>query len=688
MSLASITSAMQSAISGLHFTQTALRVISTNITNANTEGYTRKIAVAESRLIPGEPVGAGVDLSTVVRRVDEYLVRDFRIQQSAAGAAKAKDQYFQLAQDMFGAPGSSTAFVNSLNELSAAFEALGIKPEGVSERISVVNRATDLTQQLNDIARQIQVLRKQADEEIYHAVSTINEQLAIIADTNAQIVKESALGRPTGDLEDQRDQAILKVGEYMDVRTFPRDLGEVVLLTNGGKLLADTSAHLLTHTPAANLTTDVTYAGGGIGGIELDGRDITDEIGSGRLAGLIEMRDTEFPNLAAEIDRFAEMLADTINAVHNDGAAVPPPNALTGTRDLPAGAAAAFAGTGTARIAVVNADGTYADVVDLDLAALGASATVADVVTAINTGLAGFATAAVVNGRLTITATSASHGIAIDEGSSQVGYSRSDNLAATGTLGYSGTFQITSGAGVLGSVTVAAGDTASSIAAAITALPGVRAATLTLSNGAVRLEITSDDGSALTFTDTAGSVAADIGLRDQSRAFSHYFGLNDFFVSENDASIAADIAVRDDIGTDPQLVSTAALDGTAFAGIVAGTTLALSTGDNTVANRLAAVFDSNVGIRAAGGIAGVTTTLANYGGTLISRNSTLAAAASERNNYLESVRSNLETRVGQVSGVNVDEELANTLLYENAYRASAQMLATLKAILDELANIV
>lgn len=690
MSFASITSAMQSAISGLQYTQTALRVISNNITNANTEGYTRKIAVAESRNIPGEPVGVGVDLAAISRRVDEFLVRDFRIQQSGAGAAAVKDQYFQLAQDMFGAPGSSTAFVNTLNDLSTAFEALGVKPEGVSERISVVNRAADLAQQLNDIARQIQVLRKQADDEVSRAVETINEQLAIIADTNAKIVKETALGRPTGDLEDQRDQAILKVAEYIDVRTFTRDYGEVVLLTNGGKLLADTDAHLLTHTPANSLTTDVEYTDGttGIDGIDLDGRDITSEIRSGRLAGLIAMRDEELPNLAAEIDRFAEALRDTINQVHNDGAPVPPLNALSGTRSLPGGAAAAFAGTGTARIAVVNADGTYAAAYDLNLAGLGASATVADVVTAINTGLAGFATAAVTAGRLTITATDASQGIAIDEGTSQVGYGQSDNLAASGALGISGTFEVRNGSGLLGTVTVATTDTASTVAAAIQALAGARASTLALSNGDVRIDVTSDDGSALSFTDTAGNAAASLGLRDQSRAFSYYFGLNDFFVSSNASSTAAGISVRDDIAADPQLVATAALDTTTLGSIVAGTTVALASGDNTVANRLAAAFDSNASFRAAGGIASVTTTLASYGGTVIARNSTLAAGAAERNTYLESVRSNLETRVGQVSGVNVDEELANTLLYENAYRASAQMLSTLKAILDELANIL
>jgi flagellar hook-associated protein 1 FlgK len=235
---------------------------------------------------------------------------------------------------------------------------------------------------------------------------------------------------------------------------------------------------------------------------------------------------------------------------------------------------------------------------------------------------------------------------------------------------------------------VTATDTISTIAAGINALGGVRATTLLLSNGKSRIELTSDDGSAFTFADTSGSAAESLDLRDQSRALSHFFGLNDFLVGDNPTRAAADLAVRDDIYADPQLTSSAALDTTAIGSIVAGTTMALAVGDNTIANRLAAVFDSSTSFRAAGGIAAVTTTLANYGGTLIARNSTLAAAASERNTYLESVRANLETRVGQVSGVNVDEELANTLLYENAYRASAQMLATLKAMLDELANIV
>ena len=56
--------------------------------------------------------------------------------------------------------------------------------------------------------------------------------------------------------------------------------------------------------------------------------------------------------------------------------------------------------------------------------------------------------------------------------------------------------------------------------------------------------------------------------------------------------------------------------------------------------------------------------------------------------YVETVHQNLETKAGQISGVNIDEELANTLLYQNAYSAAARMINTLNEILDILGELV
>ena len=139
----------------------------------------------------------------------------------------------------------------------------------------------------------------------------------------------------------------------------------------------------------------MTYPGG-FDAIDLRGTDITTEITSGQLGALIKLRDTTLPNLQSELNTLASGVFDQINAVHNDGTAFPPPNTLTGTQTVAAGDP--FAGTGTTRIAVVDANGDLvAPPIELDLTAY---ATVGAVQTALNAALGANGTASIVGGNL------------------------------------------------------------------------------------------------------------------------------------------------------------------------------------------------------------------------------------------------------------------------------------------------
>ena len=124
MALASLTTALQTAISGLQYNQTALRVASNNIANANTEGYSRKIIAPESRRIIGVEAGAGVQVASITRQVDTYLLGNLWIQKGALGDVSTRDRFLELTQDMFGTPGSN----NSVSAVRSACAAPGSRP--------------------------------------------------------------------------------------------------------------------------------------------------------------------------------------------------------------------------------------------------------------------------------------------------------------------------------------------------------------------------------------------------------------------------------------------------------------------------------------------------------------------------------------------------------------------------------
>ena len=406
--------ALNTARTGIQAVQSALQVTANNIANANTEGFTRKTVAPISLLVAGQ--GAGVTLSTISRQVNQSLIRDMRAQLAGIGALRIDDAFYTRMQDLFGSLASGTSLTASIADLASAFEALAAFPEDNSLRQQVVGEALALTRQFNNTARDIQVMRTDADQGITDSIAVINIQLKQIAELNAQISRDLASGQPIANLEDKRDTAITKLAEFVNIGTFTKSSGEIVVVLKTGRVLLDGGAPTLVHTPAAALDVSVTYPGG-IAAISLNGVDITSELTGAGIGAQIKMRDTTLPNQAAELNTLAGGIFTEINKIHNDGAAFPPPNTLTGTRTVASGDA--FTATGTTHIAVTDAAGDLvATPIQLNLAAY---ATVGDFVTALNTALGANGTASIVGGKLVIDAAAAANGIAMNENDTSVG---------------------------------------------------------------------------------------------------------------------------------------------------------------------------------------------------------------------------------------------------------------------------
>jgi flagellar hook-associated protein 1 FlgK len=180
-------------------------------------------------------------------------------------------------------------------------------------------------------------------------------------------------------------------------------------------VLLNSDAATLDFDQAGTMSASATYAGGQLSGITVNGKDITAEITSGTLGALLELRDKTLLARQAELDSLATTLAETLNAISNQGSALPAPSSLAGTQAV--SASDAFSATGTARIAVVSSDGTVADVLDLDLSNY---ATVSDLVSAID-AMASVDAALDADGHLVLTATDSSTGVALSEMDSAVG---------------------------------------------------------------------------------------------------------------------------------------------------------------------------------------------------------------------------------------------------------------------------
>ncbi|MGD9536938.1 MAG: flagellar hook-associated protein FlgK [Alphaproteobacteria bacterium] len=593
----SLSIAINNALSGLAASQQGLAVISQNVSNANTEGYSKKISNQSTVIVAG--VGNGVRIDEVTRLADSFLTHESRTATSANAKAQAIKQIHDLGQNLFGAPGSNLSIADDLSRFYGALEALANNPENAGLRLNVVNEATALAENVRRLANSAQSMRRETDQQIAASVGRANTLLLQIEHYNDQISRALANNLPSADLEDQRDLALRNLASEIDIQTFTRSDGRIAVLTGAGHELIGDAASRINYKPAASVGASTVFGeitiepidehGEVIGtAIEIVSAGTSDQVTStltgGRIAGLLEMRDSDLADLAAQAESLATMLRDEVNAVHNQGTAFPPPATLTGTQTV--SAADAFAATGTVRIAVTDGAGTVQDVVDIDLTALGA-VTVSDVVAAINAGLAGFATASVTaDGQLTISADNAGHGIAIND---------------------------------------------------------------------------------------AGTAESNTG-----RGFSHYFGLNDLFVG----SSAEAMAVNPVIKSSPARVATGILSTTA-----AGET-AITIGDNRTAQALAKVGTTSFDFSAVGGLGAQRSTLGDYAATIIALNAARADAASSNAEQRALVLENIQYRLTSQTGVNVDEELANMVLFQNAYVMAARVLKAASEMLDVLTDMV
>lgn len=317
-----LVSGLTSALSGMHVAQSQISLVSSNLANVDTEGYTRKTAAQQSNVLAG--YGAGVKLNRADRVVDQSLLRSYLVANSLNGSLNKSADYLSKTETMLGSPQNNNSVATNVADLQSSFETLATDVTSSANRYSLVTDAMNLTNRLNSISTEIQSLRGDADLEIQEICGAVNSQLDSIANLNNQIVKYKALNYDgAADLEDQRDQALKTLSGYIDISYYTRDNGEVVVQTKGGIALLDKDPHHLSHGAVARAATDISYANGNINPILVDNQDITARVQSGELKGLIDVRDSILPSLQTQLDELAGIMKESINDIHNQGTSFP-----------------------------------------------------------------------------------------------------------------------------------------------------------------------------------------------------------------------------------------------------------------------------------------------------------------------------------------------------------------------------
>ncbi|MGP1273783.1 MAG: flagellar basal body rod C-terminal domain-containing protein, partial [Caulobacterales bacterium] len=441
--------------------------------------------------------------------------------------------------------------------------------------------------------------------------------------------------------------------------------------------------------------------------------DMTSAIRSGELRALMDMRDIELPAIAAQLAEFSSGTADALNAAHNNSTAYPPPAALSG-RNTGLLAGDLLNGSGNATLAVVTDGGELVNRVDLAFTAGGftvngvAGTTVNDLVTQLNAALGGDGTASFSGGRLVINATAPGTGLATvqEEASpSNLGGGRGfahffglNDIITSARPGFFDTgldaaTPLGTGAGQEMVFRVSTPDGRSATEITIPADQATLGDFVTaLNNPATGLGgygswALNADG-ALAFTPSGPyanydfDLVSDTSLRgDTGLALSQVMGIGDAARMTRSESFS----VRTDLRSNSGALAFARLD---IDGASAPGDLVITEGDGRGGQALYDSFSTTRRFDGAGGFASGNATLQEYGARLAGDVGTRAARAERAADSALSVKQAADRKRMDVEGVNMDEELANMILYQQAYNAAARMIQASKEMTDTLLNMV
>lgn len=294
--------ALQSALSGLRASQAQMSIISGNIANAQTPGYSVETLSQEAQQTPAG--GVGVLTGTVQRATDQILATNLLNQTTTASAASTLNTYYQQVQNLMGTVNGGNSLSDALNSYTSALQTLATTPEDSTAQSQVVTTAETLTQELNSLSSGVQTLRQNTDTSLSSDIQTLNTALNQIASLNTQIAQLQSENQPVATLQDSRDQALTQVAQLTGVQSFISSDGMMTVETTGGQTLVSGGvANTLNYTPTGTVTATSTLSP-----ITIDGVDITSQLTTGSIGALLQLRDTALPGITAQLNQFANNL--------------------------------------------------------------------------------------------------------------------------------------------------------------------------------------------------------------------------------------------------------------------------------------------------------------------------------------------------------------------------------------------
>ncbi len=305
---------------GLYASQLALNVTGQNISNANTEGYSRKrIDLSSDKRGDtkfGE-MGFGVEIDKVSRYADEFLELQIRGQMSDEGFYTVFDEVFERIENILSEPNDS-GLNETMEKFWNAWQDLANNPQDAAAREVTRSSSLVLTDKFQTLSRQLDELRASLDSDVVETTNEINGYIRNIYTLNGEVATGELQNGEANDSRDKRDLLIRKVSTLIDVGVVEDKLGRVTLTTSGNVLVGPSSYIEL---EVARRSSERSTATGLSVRTEIvfsSTKKVYKPRG-GELKGIMEARDDVLPKYQKWLDQIAGTFVKEVNQLHTTG---------------------------------------------------------------------------------------------------------------------------------------------------------------------------------------------------------------------------------------------------------------------------------------------------------------------------------------------------------------------------------
>jgi flagellar hook-associated protein 1 FlgK len=641
---------LSTSVSGLLAFQTALDTISNNISNVNTAGYseeTANLVTAPSSSTGSGWIGNGVSVGSVTRSYSDALAEQTNSATSSYNQFNTVSTLAANINNMFGDP--NTGLSATLQSFSDAVQTMAGSPSQTATRQAVLTQAQTLISQFQSYQSTFSQLSSQVNSQITSTASTITSLGQSIASLNQQIMaaQNNGSGQTPNQLLDQRDSLINQLSQDVGVSTVTQSDGTVsVFIGSGQALVVGTTAAKLTATPdqfnSGQLQLSLQSGSSSV--------NVTNAVTGGSLGGLLQFQEQMLIPGQNALGQAATTLTNLVNTQNEAGLdlsgapgqallAVGGPEVLpsdTNTGSASITAAVSNLGALTTSNYYLKYDGSNWSLIDT---ASGAATTLTASGSPPTTTLTGAGLTMTVTG----TAKAGDEFLVEPTGNAVAGLqlltTDPGKIAAAGPLVTSAT------AGNTG--------TASIQTATVPDLSAWTQGDYTIGfTSPTAFTVTDADGNAVaaTVTDAAGNPVTPPAYGAGSTI--SFDGIN--------VTLTGTPAGGDSFAVDDN---------------------ANGTGDNSNALLLANIMNVNV---LNGGATSLSDAVNSYVGTVGNQTSQAQNGATAQ----QSAMTSAQTAQQSVQGVNLDQEAANMVQYEQAYQAAAQMISASTALFNSLLGAV